>query len=99
MLAASSACGASTKNNTLHINMNHSTEYATGGNGGTDCETGSSDNNQEGISACHLSLTKGDPLLSVLGGRERIGVSSSYYYVVLMIRSIITSSHICSLKL
>ena len=69
MLVASSACGASTKYNTLHINMNHSTKYATG-NGGTDCETGSSGNNQEGISAYHLSLTKGNLLLSVLGGRR-----------------------------
>ena len=89
MLVASSACGASTKNNTLHINMNHCTEYA----------TGSSDNNQEGIRACHLSLTKGNLLLSVLGGGERIGVSSSYYYVVLMVRSTVASSHKCSLKL
>ena len=78
--------------------MNHCTEYATG-NGGTDYETGSSGNNQEGISACHRSLTKGDLLLSVLGGGERIGVSSSYYYVVLMVRSTVTSSHKCSLKL
>ena len=78
--------------------MNHSTEYATG-NRGTDCETGGSNNNQEGISACHLSLTKGNLLLSVLGGGERIGVSSSYYYVVLMVRSTVTSSHKCSLKL
>jgi hypothetical protein len=65
--------GASTKKkNTLHINMYRYTEYATY-NGGIDCETGSSDVSQEGISACHLSLTKGNLLLTVLGGGENWG--------------------------
>ena len=66
-----SYAGASTKKNTLHLNMNRYTQYAIN-NGVTDCDA-SSDSQEDIISACRLSLAKGKSAVIRVGGGENWG--------------------------